>query len=51
MNAVKIGFQENAVKLVLMVMESGDNSFWRCDDDRIEEDAINLLKIFRAIIE
>lgn len=31
--------------------DSGDNSFWWCDADRIEEDAINLLKIFMAIIE
>ena len=30
--------------------ESGDNGFWRCDDERIEEDAINLLKIFCAVL-
>ena len=30
--------------------ESGDNSFWCCNADQIEEDAINLLKIIHAVL-
>ena len=30
--------------------ESGDNPLWSCNTDQIEEDAINLLKIFCAVL-
>jgi len=31
--------------------ETGDNAFWWCNTDRLEQDAINLLKIIRAVLE
>ena len=31
--------------------ETGDNAFWWCDTERLEQDAINLLRVIRAILE